>query len=58
MDSKKFWVSKTFWVNILALGALVAQNQWGYVISPEIQVSILGALNVILRFVTKSSIEW
>ena len=55
---KKFWQSKTFWVNVLGIVALVAQSQFGYVISPESQVSILGVVNVALRFATKEEIVW
>jgi len=58
MDGKKFWLSKTFWLNVLAIIALIVQSQTGYVISPEAQVSILGVLNVILRFITKNPISW
>ena len=58
MDSKKFWLSKTLWVNMLAIAALIIQSQTGYVFSPEAQVSILGVLNVLLRVVTKIPIEW
>uniref|UniRef100_A0A6M3J079 Uncharacterized protein n=1 Tax=viral metagenome TaxID=1070528 RepID=A0A6M3J079_9ZZZZ len=58
MDGKKFWLSKTFWLNVLAIIALIVQSQTGYVISPEAQVSILGVLNVILRFITKAPISW
>lgn len=55
---KKFWESKTFWVNTLALVAIVAQSMWGWVLTPEINATILGAVNLILRFVTKSAIVW
>ena len=55
---KKFYLSKTFWVNILAVIALVIQSQFGYVISPETQVSILAVLNILLRAITKTEITW
>jgi len=55
---KKFWLSKTFWVNVLAILALVAQSQFGFEISAETQVSILAAVNVVLRLVTKEPITW
>ena len=58
MDSKKFWLSKTFWINILAIIALVIQAQTGFVFSPEAQVSVLAVLNILLRVVTKAPIEW
>jgi len=55
---KKFWLSKTFWVNILALTALVVQSQTSFLLTPETQISILAVVNVLLRLITKSEIEW
>lgn len=55
---KKFWQSKTFWTNVLGIGALIAQSRFGYVISPEVQMEILGVVNVALRFATKEEIVW
>ena len=50
--------SKTFWVNLLAIIALIAQSSTSFVISPEAQVSILAGINIVLRTVTKSEITW
>ena len=55
---KKWYASKTIWVNFLALVASVASSAFGYTLSPEIQVTILGVLNFILRFITKEEIVW
>ena len=55
---KPFWHSKTFWVNILAIAALVVQNYTGKPISAESQVAILGVVNVFLRFITKDEVTW
>lgn len=54
---KKFLKSKTFWVNVIALGALVAQIEYGYVISPEVQLMALGVVNIILRKLTNEGLE-
>ena len=35
MIGKAFWLSKTFWVNVLAGVAIVAQALWGWVMDPE-----------------------
>jgi hypothetical protein len=56
--SKKIWVSKTLWVNILAIAALLIQAKTGYVLEPDTQIYVLGVLNVVLRFVTKEAITW
>lgn len=56
--SKKLWHSKTFWANLLSLGAVVAQNQTGVTINAELQLSLLAAVNILLRSVTTSEIDW
>ena len=58
MESKKWFYSRTLWVNLLAIAALVAQSQFGFVLTPETQLSILAVLNVVLRVITKKEINW
>ncbi len=55
--AKKWYTSKTLWVNILALGAMVLQHINGYVFSQEAQLAVLGVLNIFLRFQTETGIE-
>lgn len=55
---KKWYASKTFWVNALALVATIAQGSYGFVVSPEVQGIILTLVNVVLRTVTKEEISW
>ena len=55
---KKPWASKTLWVNILGVVGILAQTYTGFVIGPELQVMILGVINVILRLITKEEISW
>lgn len=55
---KKFWTSKTFWANLLAIGGLIAQDHFGFALSAETQVSILAAVNMALRLITKDEIVW
>lgn len=50
MDSKGIMESKTIWVNLVAALALFVQNQFGFVLTPEIQLLILSGINIILRF--------
>ena len=58
MDSKSIFVSKTFWVNLLALAGMTAQGVTGNEVFPlEIQTSILTIINIILRFVTKTAVS-
>lgn len=59
MDSKSIFLSKTFWVNLIAIVAMVAQGMLGKEVIPlELQGTILGAVNVVLRLVTKQSVTW
>ncbi len=55
---KKFWTSKTFWVNLIAIAVLVLQSYTEFVISPVIQAEILVGINLLLRFVTKEPVTW
>jgi len=55
---KLWYTSKTFWVNILAIIAIVAQGIWGWVFSLELQTAILLLINIILRAITKEEIVW
>jgi len=55
---KIWWKSKTFWVNAIALGAIVAQSQFGYILLPEGQLVLLSIINLILRKITKEEIVW
>lgn len=55
---KKWYTSKTIWVNVVAVIASVVAAKTGYAIPADIQVGILTGLNVILRKVTKSEIVW
>lgn len=54
---KKFYKSKTFWVNVLALASIVVQSQTGFIIPPELQAGILSILNGVLRFTTTEPIQ-
>lgn len=52
MAAKDWYKSKTFWVNTLALAALVVQAQVGFVVSPEEQMSIVIVINLGLKAFT------
>jgi len=58
MNSKAFYLSKTFWVNMLAVIVMAVQTETGFVISPEEQIAGLAIINLILRICTKSKIDW
>lgn len=56
-STKKFYQSKTFWVNVIAAIAIGVQTQTGFVIDPSIQAVVLSVLNTGLRLVTKQGLE-
>ena len=55
--TKKFWQSKTFWVNILATVGIVVQSQTGFIVDPSVQAVALSVVNTGLRLVTKQGLE-
>ena len=57
--AKKWYTSKLLFVNILALVAIIIQVATGHDdFSPELQVSVLAAINVLLRLITNKPLEW
>jgi len=58
MNGKKWYLSKTFWLNIIAIIVMIVQHFFGFAISPEWQIMILGAINTVLRAITKEPIAW
>ncbi len=61
MESKPFYASKTLWVNLVAVAAaLTGAFGIDLGLDPETQVTIVGAImgvvNIILRFTTKTAI--
>ena len=54
---KAIYKSRTVWVNVLALIAVVAQELAGEdVFNPSLQLAVLAALNAVLRFRTTEPI--
>jgi len=58
MDTKSWYLSKTLWVNVIAVAAAFGAKQAGIQISAEDQVAALGVINLILRVVTKQPVAW
>ena len=57
MNTKRWYTSKTLWVNLLAIVALVAQAELGYVLDAEAQAALLAVINLILRIITKKGLS-
>ena len=58
MSNKAFYLSKTFWTNII-LGGLALFIPWVQEnITPEVMVSIFAGVNLVLRlFFTKDNLQ-
>lgn len=55
----KSWIkSKTLWINILAIVTLIIRAEYGYTLTPEAEIAILGGINIVLRAITKEEIIW
>ena len=50
--------SKTVWINLVAILAFFAQSKLGFAIGPDLQMQILGVINIILRGITKEPVRW
>jgi hypothetical protein len=57
-NSKKFWQSKTFWVNVLSAVGIVVQTKTGFVVDPATQALGLTLINGTLRAVTKEPVSF
>ena len=57
MNTKRWYTSKTLWLNLLAIAALVAQAEFGYILDAEAQAAILAIINLILRIITKKGLS-
>lgn len=59
MINKKWYLSKTVWVNAIAtVGIIVQAITDKEILSPELQVLVLSVVNLVLRTVTKENIIW
>jgi len=50
---KPLYKSKMFWANLIAIGALVGQQFFGYSVSAEEVAFVLGGVNILLRYMNK-----
>ncbi len=55
---KKWYRSKTLWVNLIALISLFLNEKVGVPISESEQMAILSVVNIVLRLVTKEPVRW
>jgi len=59
VEEKKWYLSRTFYMNGLMLLAAVANGQLEFLtITPEVQAAALVLINVVLRVITKTNLTW
>ena len=56
LEGKKWYKSRTLWVNAIMLVALMAQVMNGFIIAPEEQGAIIIVVNLVLRAMTKEAL--
>jgi len=54
---KKWYRSKTLWVNAIGIGAIILQYEYGFVLDAQYEIIILGIINGILRLITNEGLE-
>lgn len=57
MEKKKWWKSRTLWINAFALGAVFLSKTVGIELTAEETASGMVVLNAIMRVVTGSGLE-
>jgi len=58
ITGKKWYLSKTFWANILAGLAVIAQTSYGFMIPIEYQMLALSGINMGLRKISDGAVVW
>lgn len=53
---KKWYRSKTLWLNIIGIVAIILQCEYGFIVSPELELAALGIINLILRKYTNEGL--
>lgn len=53
---KKWIGSKTLWINVIAIAAIIIQAEYGFIVSPELELAALGVINLILRKYTNEGL--
>ena len=55
---KQTLTSKTLWINVIALIAIISASQFGFVIDGTTQAALLVVINMLLRLITKEELVW
>ena len=55
---KKWYLSRTVWMNVAALLAAIITEAFGYDVDEKYVALFMTVMNLVLRRVTKEAIEW
>jgi hypothetical protein len=55
---KQYTKSKTLWINVIAIIAIVSAGEFGIVLDGTTQAAMLAMINIILRKMTTEEIVW
>ncbi len=58
LTGKKWYVSKTFWANVVMAASIMVQSKYGFIVGPELQALGITFINVALRKITKDAMVW
>lgn len=53
-----WWQSRTLWSSVIYLAGVYIAAHTGYQMSPEVVATILVIINIVLRSITKTPIQW
>ena len=56
--AKKWYESRTIWVNVIMAAAYAVQAKYGFIVGPELQTLAITGVNLWLRKITKDEIVW
>lgn len=54
---KKWYLSKTLWVNLIAIGSVAVASLTGVIITPVEATALLAVVNLVVRIFTSEELE-
>lgn len=57
VEHKKWYKSKTLWLNGIGITVIVTQSQTGFIIDPAAQAGALAIVNMIVRAITNEGLN-
>ena len=55
---KEYLKSRTIWINIIAVIAIVSAGEFGIILNGTIQAAILAMINIVMRKITNEELVW